>query len=289
MIKWAYISIIAGATLWGVIGIFVQALYSFGFSPVQVVAIRNICAGSILLAYTLLANRPALKIKAADSKYFFGTGILSIVFFNLCYFTTIKEVSVSVAAVLLYTSPVFVTIISAFVFKERLTGLKASAVVMTIAGCALVAGFLPSMQGSISRYGLITGLASGLGYALYSIFGKMAGFKYSSLTITTYTFVIAGAFMIPAGRLWEVTPLFANPAVWLYGAGLGVIPTILAYLLYTTGLARIEPSRASITGAIEPIVAMIVGVAIFGDLLSWWQMAGVTLIISAVFLVQKSK
>lgn len=288
MTQRAYLLIATGAALWGIIGIFVQALYSFGFSPIQVVAIRVITAGVILLLYVLITNRSILKIKAADSKYFIGTGILSIVFFNWCYFTTIQEVSLSVAAVLLYTAPAFVTVISRFVFQEWLTTKKVLALVMTITGCALVVGFLPSMRFSVSWYGFIVGLGSGLGYALYSIFGKLASSKYSSLTITTYTFLFAGAFIIPASGLWEVKELFLNAKVWLYGTGLGIIPTILAYVLYTLGLSHVESSRASITATVEPIVATLIGVTVFGDILTGWQAAGIVLILSAVFLVQKT-
>jgi len=287
--KWAYLLIATGAALWGIIGIFVQALYAYGFTPIQVVAIRVITAGSILLLYVLITNHSILKIKPGDAKYFIGTGILSIVFFNWCYFTAIQEVSLSVAAVLLYTAPAFVTIISRFVFQESLTIKKVSALVMTIFGCALVVGFLPSMQVSVSWYGFITGLGSGLGYAFYSIFGKLASAKYSSLTITTYTFLFAGAFMIPTSGLWEAKELFLNSKVWIYGLGLGVIPTILAYVLYTLGLSRVESSRASITATIEPVVATFIGINVFADILTGWQVLGIVLILSAVLLVQETR
>jgi len=285
--RWAYLFIVTGAALWGLIGLFVQALYNFGFSPLQVVAVRVISAGLILLLYVLITDRSVLKINAGDSKYFIGTGILSIVFFNWCYFTTMQEVSLSVAAVLLYTAPAFVTIISRFVFQEPLTTGKMFALGITITGCALVVGFLPSMQFSVSRYGFIVGLGSGLGYALYSIFGKLASSRYSSLTITTYTFIFAGAFMIPTSGLWEIKELFLNLKVCLYGAGLGIIPTILAYVLYTLGLSHVESSRASITATVEPVVAALIGITVFGDILTPWQALGMVLILSAVFLVQK--
>ena len=287
MHKWAYLLIAAGAAMWGIIGIFVQALYSFGFSPGQVVAIRAISAASILLIYTATVNRHSLKIRPLDLKYFIGTGIFSIVFFNWCYFTVIKEASLSVAAILLYTAPAFVTVISRFVFKEWLTFRKIAALIATILGCALVVGFLPSMQVSVSTLGIVVGLGSGLGYALYSIFGKLASSKYSSLTITTYTFIIAGTFMLPVSRIWEATDLFAQAEVWIYALGLGLIPTVLAYTLYTLGLSQIESSRASITATIEPIVAAMVGTALFGDILTGWQVLGIVLVLSAVFLVQE--
>lgn len=278
----------AGAVLWGIIGIFVQGLYNFGFTPGQVVTIRVTGAGLFLLVYTTAVHRPSLKINPRDIKYFIGTGILSIVFFNWCYFTVIKEVSLSVAAILLYTAPAFVTVISRFTFKEWFTPRKVTALIVTVFGCALVVGLLPSMHVSVSWYGLIVGLGSGLGYALYSIFGKIASAKYSSLTITTYTFLIATAFIFPTSRLWEAGELFTQNQVWIYAVGLGLIPTVIAYILYTIGLTYIESSRASITATIEPIVAALIGVIMFGDILTGWQVLGIILVLSAVILVQEN-
>jgi drug/metabolite transporter (DMT)-like permease len=129
-------------------------------------------------------NRKALKIKASDSKYFIGTGIFSIVLFNWCLFHAIQETSISIASILLYTAPAFVTIFSRIFFKESLTPRKVLALVTTFIGCSFVIGILPNTNGSISLYGFILGLGSGLFYALYSIFGKFALEKYDSLTVT---------------------------------------------------------------------------------------------------------
>ncbi|KIV57356.1 transporter [Aneurinibacillus migulanus] len=287
MHKWAYLFIAAGAALWGVISIFVQFLYSCGFTALQVVAIRAISSALLLAGYVAWRNRSLLKIAPTDIKYFIGTGLFSIVFFNWCYFTAIKETSVSVAAILLYTAPAFVTILSRILFKEWLTTRKVTALLITFLGCSFVIGLFPSTGDSVSLYGLTIGIGAGFGYALYSIFGKFALKKYHTLTVTTYTFLVAGIGILPVSHLWTSAHLFLDWKVIGYSIGLGLFPTVLAYLLYTYGLSHVESSRASITATVEPIVAACVGIILFGEMLTVWQIFGILLVIAAVASVQK--
>ncbi|MDT8900801.1 DMT family transporter [Anaeroselena agilis] len=285
--RWACWLIAAAAMLWGIIAVFVKGLAAYGFSPIQVVAVRVAVSAVGLVAYTAAADRKALVVRPADGGYFIGTGIVSIIFFNWCYFTAIETTSVGVAAVLLYTAPAFVAVLSRVVFGERITGRKAAAVAVTFVGCALVAGLLPGFSGAVRPLGLLAGLGAGLGYALYSIFGKLALKRYGALTVTTYTFVFAAAAILPFSGLWDQRALFAAWQVWWYGAGLGVVSTVLAYLLYTVGLKYVEPGRAAVTATLEPLVAAALGAAVFGEALTGWQLAGMALVIAAVAGVQE--
>ncbi|MGP4081822.1 EamA family transporter [Pseudalkalibacillus sp. R45] len=289
MKKWAYVLIAIGAALWGLIAIFVEGLYEYGFTAIQVVAIRVIVAALILVVFVLIKNPRLLKMEMRDSIYFIGTGIFSIVFFNWCLFTAIQETSIAVAAILLYTAPAIVTILSRFLFQEWFTKRKMIALFMTLFGCTFVIGLVPGGSSSVSFFGVIVGLGSGLGYALYSIFGKYALAKYSSLTVTTYTFIFASAAMIPTTGLWTKTSELQEPGVLLNAVGIGFLSTVLAYMLYTVGLQFVESSRASITATVEPVVATLVSVMLFHEQLTVWQVLGIFLVLSAVMIVQESK
>ena len=286
--KMAGISIAAGASLWGIIGLFVSNLYAIGFTPLQVVAVRAIAASIFLITYTLLKNPKAFKIKGSDSKYFIGTGIISIVLFNWCMFVAIEETSISVAAILLYTAPAFVTIFARLLFKEKLTIRKMLALAVTIVGCAFVVGVFPKFSGTISLFGLVVGIGSGFFYALYSIFGKFALEKYDSLTVTVYTFIFAAVAVTPFSGIWSALNLFTDIKSWLYIIGLGFLSTMLAFILYTKGLQYVESSRASIIATIEPVVAAVIGFFIFTEKLQMWQYVGIMMVIAAVIIVQET-
>jgi drug/metabolite transporter (DMT)-like permease len=285
----AYLFILLGAALWGIIGVFVTNLYELGFTPTQVVAIRAISATLFLISYTLLKKPRLLKIHIYDSKYFIGTGIISIVFFNWCLFNAIGETSISVAAILLYTAPAFVTILSRVIFKEYFSSKKVIALFVTLLGCALVIGVLPNSDESISVYGLLLGLGSGFFYALYSIFGKFALKKYDSLTVSVYTFIFAAIAITPFSGLWSILPLFVNIKVGLNVLGLGFLSTMLAYIFYTKGLQYVETSRASILATVEPVVAALLSFIIYQEQLHFWQYVGIILVILAVIIVQEKK
>lgn len=289
MKRWAYALIMASAILWAMIGIFVKGLHHLGFTSLQIVSLRFGIAAVIMLAYLLITDRSLLKINIRDCKYFVGTGIFSVAFFNWCYFTSMQETSLSVAAILLYTAPAFVTVISYIVFKERLTSRKISALVLTFIGCIFVSGYLPGTEGTISTFGILVGLGSGLGYALYSIFGKSALEKYHPMTITTYTFLFAGIGMLPVSGFGDSINLFQNSDVWYYVSTMVLFPTILAYIFYTKGLSHLESSKAAITATIEPAVATFVGMLMFGEMLTGWQIAGIVLVIAAVVMVQENE
>ncbi|PKL17401.1 MAG: EamA family transporter [Spirochaetae bacterium HGW-Spirochaetae-5] len=276
----------SGAAMWGLIGIFIKALNEAGFSSMEITTIRAVTASAILFLYMALRSRSMLRIRSGDIKYFLATGILSMVFFNWCYFTAINEISLSIAVVLLYTAPAFVIVISRFVFKEKITPYKVLALILTAVGSCLTAGLLPGMNIKLSIYGIIVGIGSGFGYSLYSIFAKLAARKYSPLTITAYTFFIAALFLLIFSSPTDKLSLLLRWDIFLYCIGLGLIPTSLAYILYTAGLKNVETGKAAIIANIEPAVAILIGTALFGEILTPLQVAGAALIFVSVFIVQ---
>jgi drug/metabolite transporter (DMT)-like permease len=291
MKKRAYLLIAAGGFLWGTIGIFVRGFYGFGFSPLQVVTLRVFSAAVLMLTYLLFTKPELLKIRLCDSLYFVGTGIFSLAFFNLCYFVTLRETSIAVAVTLLYTAPAFVAVLSRTFFGESLGTKKLLSLSLTLAGCAFVTGYLPQLgeSPSLSFPWLLTGLGSGFGYALYTIFGKTALKKYNAMTITAYTFVFASLALLPLSSFDNSGGAFYRGSFWLYLAGMGFFPSILAYLLYTKGLEEVESSRASIVATIEPVVGTLAGFFFFRETLSCWQSVGIFLVLAGVILIQEQK
>ncbi|MGD6898569.1 DMT family transporter [Bacillus infantis] len=279
-----YFAISAGASLWGLIAYFIRGLSGFGFSSMEIVGIRAVTAAAALLLIGLFLGPGRLALKRpSDIGLFAGTGICSIVFFNWCYFTSINLMDISLAVILLYTSPAFVAVLSYLFLKEKITGRKIIAVCGTIAGCILIAGV--GGGAGLSVTGVIIGLGAGLGYALYSIFGKFALQKYEPFTVTLYTFLTASAVLLPITRLWEKASLFLKPEVLFLGLGLGLLPTVLAYFLYTWGLEKTESSKAAVIATIEPVVAILMGVALYSESLGYMQLSGSIIILLCVILV----
>lgn len=283
MKKLALAFILLAGILWGSMGIFVRTLNGVGLESMDIVALRAVVTFIVLFLYMILFRRPLLKIRFRDLWCFLGTGICSIVFFNLCYFKAITLTSLSVAAVLLYTAPVIVMILSYFLFGEKMTGKKILSLVMTIAGCVLVTGVLSDAD-RISGIGLLTGLGAGLGYALYSIFSRYALKRgYHSLTITFYTFFIAAAvsFLLSDGQR-VVSIALSSADMLVFVCVFGILCTVVPYLTYTVGLKYTENSRASIIASIEPVTATVLGIVFFHESITIAEIAGIILVISAL-------
>lgn len=232
-----------------------------------------------------LFNRKELKIKLKDLWCFIGTGICSVTFFNVCYFSCMKYTTLSVAAILLYTAPSFVIVMSFFLFKEKLGVRKLVALVLAFAGCVLVSGGFGTE--GIGLAGLLTGLGAGFGYALYSIFGKFAINRgYSSYTITTYTFLFAWIGTMPLLNMKHVvSSMQASIPQMPLAILMAVLTTVVAYLLYTNGLKGLENGKASIIASIEPVMATLVGLLVYGEAVSPMGIIGMILVLLSCALV----
>ena len=281
--------LIAG-TLWGAMGIFVRGLASCGLSSIEICFVRVFVSAALMTVYFLLFNKKAMKIKLKDIWCFIGTGVFSLTFFGYCYFTTIQMTSMSVAAVLLYTSPVFVLVLSAILFKEKITKRKVICVIIAILGCAFVSGIVGSSVGlTLPVQGILYGLGSGLGYGLYSIFGRYAiKRKYSAITITYYSFLfsaVALLFMIKPTAIMNKLGMGQVDINIVYVIGTAIVVTILPYIFYTLGLTKIENSKAAVVACIEPIMATVFGFLVFHEVLSFGEIVGVALVLLAIILL----
>ena len=278
-------AILLAGILWGTIGLFVRALSQTGLSSLQLVFLRSAITAVALFFYLLLFCRQALRIAWRDLWIFMGTGILSILFFSVCYFSTIQMAELSIAAVLLYTAPVFVMLFSLGFFQEKLNVRKILALLCCLMGCALVSGVLGASR--LTLPALITGLLSGLGYSLYSVFGKFAVQKgYGALTTTFYTFLISAIAALPFVGLGEIPQKLAlqggSPFLIVL---MGLCTSVIPYLLYTYGLWATAPAKASILASVEPVAALLFGSSFFGEKLTLSSLAGMALVLAAVALL----
>jgi len=250
----------------------------------QSVVVRVVLSAVLYTVYLLITDRAALKIRPRDCVYFIGTGICSLLFFYWCYFSAIEHSTMAVAAVLLYTAPIFVVLMSAVFFKEKLTKVKVAALVLAFGGCVLVTGVLNS-DSAISTAALLFGLGSGFGYALYSIFGKFALRKYSSKTVTVYSFIFAAAGSLPFARFAEIGTALVTGNGIIGALCISILGCILPYIIYTDGLGHVEPGQASMLATLEPVVAAILGITVYREAAEPAKLCGIALVIGAICML----
>lgn len=288
-LKRGVLPIILGASCWGLIGLFTRPMSAAGLGAEQTAFMRCGTSAVLLWLYLALFDRKSLKISLRDIWMFLGTGVLSLVMFSVLYFRTQQETTLSVAAVLLYTSPCFVMLMSALFFKERVTGRMLAALVLAVLGCVCTTGLAEVLvtggDMELSAMGILTGIGSGFGYALYSIFANIALRKYSSITVTAYTLLFAAAALAPFSVNGHLLGLLTGGNVFVLAVALALVSTILPYALYTYGLAHTTPGRASVLAFSEPVVATVISIAVFGEKLTLGGVGGILLIFLSIFLL----
>lgn len=269
----AYASILAAAALWGMIGLWNRNLMAGGFTPTDIVVVRNF-GGMLLLALVFaVRDRSVFRVRREHLKYFFGTGVISVLLFTVCYFSCQRICSLAAASILLYTAPSFVVVLSAVLWHEPVTRRKLLALALTLAGCALVCGVL-------------LGLGSGFFYALYSVFGRYALAHYGPMTVTVWTFLFAGPASLVLLRPERMAAALGSPRQWLLSLGLVAFSTAAPYLLYTRGLSKVESGRASIVASLEPVAATLVGALAFGEAIGPVTLAGILCVLAGVYILR---
>ena len=281
----SYFYILLGGTLWGLIGLFNRNLSAGGFSSCSIVLVRNLGSLIVLGLVFLIFDRSIFRTELKHLPYFLGTGVISILLFTLCYFSCQQVCSLATAAILLYTAPTFVVILSAILWKDKITKRKIIALVITFLGCSFVTGVW-SGNFSVTLVGFLLGIGSGFFYGLYSIFARYALEHYKPLTVTFYTFVFAGISSLFIMRPNELVLGFSQPKMLFLIIGLIVVSTVLPYIFYTKGLAEVDSGKASILASIEPVVAAIVGILAFGEPMNITVLLGLGCILVSVYILR---
>ena len=277
--------IILSGVLWGTMGLFVHALSDvFSLTSLQSSSVRLITGAIITSFFVFFYNKKLFKIALCDLWIFLCSGVLSIMCLTVFYFLSINsDTSMSVSAILLYTAPIWVMIFSCLLFKEAFTIKKSLALICAFLGCILI-----SLGGDVKMtlQGFIYGLISGIAYASYSIFGKLATKKYHPFTFTLYSFIFASISIVFVlyftDGFFTSTPFSAKTALMFLCVG--IFTAFLPYLLYTKGLSGTEPSKASIMASAEPLSASICGLFI-GEKLTFSVILGMLGIILAIIIL----
>ncbi len=278
--------ILLAGVFWGSMGLFVRRLNAFGFSSIQIVCIRVVLAALVFSLILLVREPSGFRIGLRDLPLFLGLGFGSILFFTVCYFTAITMMSLSTAAILLYTSPIWIMLMSVLFFHEELTARKLLALLLAFGGCVLVSGL---SGGGLSFSGLLIGLGSGIGYGLYSILGTVALRRYSPFAVTTWTFLFAALGSLLISRPAELLAKFsaAPSVIGMVGFCLltALVTAVVPFMAYTLGLRRVEASKAGILATVEPMVATLFGIFVFAEPLTFLSGLGVLLILAAVVVL----
>ncbi|SFH02637.1 drug/metabolite transporter, DME family [Desulfotomaculum arcticum] len=282
----SYVLILLAAAAWGSIGIPGEKLFAIGLEPKQVIWFRAAICFLAMSVICLIFDRSRLKIKLRDIPLFCLYGFISVTMFYYSYFYAIEKTGVAMAAILLYTAPAMVVVLSRFIFNEVINIKKIFCILLTISGCFLVVKGYDAANLKLNMSGILLGVTAGFCYAMYSIFGKKTSANYHAWTVIIYSQGFGLLFLSVLHFPAEVFIAHYENVVWYYLLYIGLVPTLLAYLCYIAALKHVETGLASIIATLEPVMAVFFAYVMLGQVLDPIQSAGAALVILAVLIVQ---
>jgi drug/metabolite transporter (DMT)-like permease len=284
----SYLLVLLAAGFWATLGIFYKTLIStYGLPPLAIVFWRALIAAIALFLFLFTSRKDLLHIPRRDWPFFLFFGLIGVAAFYTIYVNAVALTGMGVAAVLMYTAPVWVTLLSVLFLGERLDGRKILALSLAVAGGALV-GRVYDLDGvRLNQIGLLAGIGAGLGYGLYILFSKAAAQRrYNPWTTLAYALGLGALFLLPLQSAADLTRVLTNPPILVWLFGIGLLPTLGGGLAFNAALQRLPASNASIVATLEPVIATVLGWAIFAERLDALQILGGALIGSAVILLQ---
>jgi len=270
--------VVAGAALFGTLGIFGELARAAELSTATLLGARFLAASAILWAYLVRRGVPirlGRRTLAAELGLGLVYGLMSIT-----YFESLAWLSAGIATLVLFTYPVQVTLVSALALDEPVTIPKALALCAALGGVALVAG-------GGTAFGLpglvLVGVAS-LAYTVYSVGSRVMVETVSPLVHAAYVFLGVTLAILLYGVVTGTLSTPSTPAHWRLIAGITVVGTLLPMLLFTAGLARIPASTASIVSTSEPLTTVVLGVVLLDEPFTPAVAAGGAAILASVVL-----
>ena len=260
---------------YGAMPIFAKTTYEAGLESVTLLAWRFVLA---TLLFALLPSRARPGLAWGDHARLWGIG--SVFVGNaILYFEGLKRLPASTTAVIVYTYPVIVTLLSAAFGLEALTVRGVLAAVLAFSGCALTAGGVVA-----GGRGVVFALASAFIYATYIVlcsrFIHGVPPDVASLHLAQVATLGIGAWAWLHGGM----ALPRDPLAWLIVAAIAVLCTVVAMYAFLAGLYRVGPGRAAVLSSLEVLVTLALAYAFLGERLGPRQAAGALLILGAVVL-----
>jgi len=255
---------------------------------------------SLLAALGLL--RPALlRVSRQHLRYLVFYGLM-LAIFNSLWTLSVTLNGAAVSTVLAYCSAAFIALLGRWLLKERLDWAKGLAVAVSLGGCVLVSGVLDLGVWRANMMGILTGILSGLWYAIYTLMGRSASQRgLNPWTTLVYTFGFAAVFLflfnlLPGGLLPGAASRLAD-FLWLGKAwgGWGMLlllaagPTLAGFGLYNVALIHLPSSVVNLIATSEPVFTAAIAYILLGERLTWIQIAGSLLILGAVVFLRISE
>lgn len=265
--------------LFGFLGIFGKMAFRLDITLGELLSSRFILASLILWIFLLLFKFPLVRVSKQQLLLCFLLGICGYAVFSSLYFISIRGVSASLAALLLYTYPSLVTVGSYFLLKEQVTRKQWLALPAVSLGLVILLWGETKINSWVSVY---AGIGAAFCYSFYILASRRFQKNISPITSGLYvmSFASLGLIIFHRPNLIRIVSFSSTQILVIFAIAL--LCTIFPLILFLGGLQKLRSSQASLISTLEPVTAIIVSSLYFQDLMSYTQWPGVFLILMGV-------
>jgi drug/metabolite transporter (DMT)-like permease len=271
----------------GAMAIFGKLAYGEGATVGTLLAVRFALAAAVFWVL-VLAGGGAHEVRALrgrDLAIGLAMGACGYSLQAGCYFTALERIDASLLSLLLYTFPAIVAVAAVALGRDRLDGRRVTALGLAFGGLVLV--MAGAGAGALDPLGAALGLGAALVYSTYILVSDGVVERVRPQVLSALVCTGAAACLtIGAGLLGEFRPGALTVAGWGWLASLGIVSSVAAISLFFAGLRRVGPTAASILATVEPLVTVLLAFLVFGETLGPLQIAGGTLVLTAVVVLQ---
>ncbi|MCC6956012.1 MAG: DMT family transporter [Anaerolineales bacterium] len=295
-----YLICIIATVLWSSTAVFIRYLtVNYQMPPLVLAFWRDLFLTLVLGVVFAIMNPIRLVLKTQDRKFMLFYGFV-LAIFNSTWTVSVALNGAAVSTVLAYSSAAFTAILGWWLLGESLGAVKIVAVTLSFLGCIFVSGAYDPSTWQLNPVGIITGLASGIFFASYSLMGKAASDRsINPWTTLLYAFAGAAVFIFLFNLFGRILPsgvastdffwLGGNIVGWLVLFTLAIGPTIGGYGLYTVSLTYLPASVANIIATLEPVMTAALAYVLLAERFTLPQILGSVLIISSVIILRFSQ
>lgn len=290
--KGLFFALIASIS-WGYIGIPSRTLQSINLNSCSIAFFRTSIATILFLILIIRKNINYFRIDCKGLLECFTYGIIAICGSFVTYNLAIEHISIALATMLMFMSPLWVLIISHFLFKEKFTSKKILSMILTLSGCFIICGLYTPNNVSINTVGMIYAIICSFSFASQTILSKIAVKKYNQNTFLFYSFLFSSLVLLPFINIKSTisTIIYTNNFLFIIKdiLILGIINTFVASSAYTKSINFITANAASVIVTFQLVIASLLAFFILGESLSFTQIIGMCLIILSILLLESQK
>ena len=295
-----YAMVATAATLFAVNGSVSKVVLDSGLSSLELAQIRATCAALGLLAFLVVFARARLRVGRRELLFLVAFGVVGVAMVQWLYFVAIHNLPVGVALLIEFTAPLFVALFARFVYREHIRRRIWVAVILCIAGLAIVVEVWAGI--AFSTVGVTAAVGGAFGLTAYLLMAERERRQRDPVSLSFYGFLFAAALWAVVQPLWEfpwdvladTVSLQGNfsehsAPMWLLVGFVVVIGTMVTFSLLTGALRHISATRASIVATLEPVMATVVAWLWLEETFGPTQLIGGAVVLGGIFLAQSAR